>query len=247
MARLSQLLPCPACGEPMKVSKGKLAQRVCCPHCRQNVVLEPEVAAIAMQPEWEISGAAAQLEDLLIRCRDKRQLIDVTNDEISVLETQTRALGSWLQMQAPTPEDSPATRMKIDLQLRLFEQLQTLPKGRIALVNCDRENEKSLASFIQLTFEAFGWSVELHPILRPTHCGEEITFVVAPGAVNYSVAAIYMALQSAGIRLHSQIDFEQAEDCALLCVHRISSIPKLLPTPKNSASESTATPLKKSA
>ncbi len=246
MARLSQSLPCPACGEPMKVSKGKLAQKVCCPHCRQNVVPEP-APQIALQPEWNIPGAAAQLEDLLTRCREKRRLLETTNEEIASLESQTRALGNWLQMQAPTPEDSPATRMKIDLQLRLFEQLQTLPRGRIALVDCDPQNEKSLANFIRLTFEAFGWSVELHPILRATHCGEEITFVVAPGAVNYSVAAIYMALQSAGIRLHSQIDLDQPEDCALLCVHRISSLPKLLPPPKNATSESAVTPMKKSA
>ena len=231
----------------MKVSKGKLAHKVCCPHCRQNVVLEPDAAAISMQPEWEISGAAAQLEDLLVRCREKRRLLETTNAEIASLESQTSALGKWLHSQSPTPGDSPATRMKIDLQLRLFEQLRTLPKGKVALADCSPENEKSLASFIQLTFEAFGWSVELHPTLRPTHCGEEITFVVAPGAVNYSVAAIYLALQSAGIRLHCQIDLEQPEDCALLCVHRISSLPKLLPPPKSSASELTATPLKKSA
>ncbi|MEO7933569.1 MAG: hypothetical protein ABIT76_10465 [Chthoniobacterales bacterium] len=194
-----------------------------------------------------VPGAALQLQDVLARCKEKRQLLEGIHREISELEAQAQSLSYWIQTQDPLPEGAHASRALADLQSRLYDQLLPLIKGDVSILDCSASDEKSLAHHVRLTFEAFGWSVEFSRGSRGSHCGEEITFIVAPGPVSYSVAAIYMALQSSGIRLHSQIDLEQAEERALLCVHQISHVPKLLPPPKTPAAEKAVEDLKKSA
>ncbi|HEX8373427.1 MAG TPA: hypothetical protein VF585_11640 [Chthoniobacterales bacterium] len=241
MARLSQSLPCPACGESMKVSRATAAQKVCCPHCRQNVVLPASAARpdhgsakCESQPD-PVPGspdAARQLEDALTICKEKRQLLARTQQEIDEIEMQARSLGQWLQSQEATPEDRGCMRPLFDLHARLFEQVRPLKRGHISIVDCDAGNEKTLAHFVRLTFEAFGWSVDFERGTRTSHCGEEVTFTVAPGPVSYPSAAIYMALQSSGIRLHSRIDLAQPPEHVLLCVHQVSKIPKVLPASK---------------
>ncbi len=238
----------------MKVSAAKIAQKVCCPHCRRNVVLEPPAAAedspispIESDPPVTFSSAALQLQKLLARCKEKRKLLEGTYREISELEAQGQSLTNWIQTQEPLPEGTHASRALFNLQSRLYEQLLSVKKGDVAILDCSASDEKSLAHHIRLTFEAFGWSVEFSRSSRSSHCGEEVTFIVAPGPVSYSVAAIYMALQSSGIRLHSQIDLDQAEERALLCVHQISHMPKLLPSPKIPTTEKPVENFKKSA
>ena len=196
-------------------------------------------------PQITFPEAAAQMQELLERCKEKRDAVETSTREMRALEAQTESLARWVEAQSD-PTDTSATRMTFQFQLRLFEQLKSLPKGRISIQDCDAENEKSLARCIQLTFEAYGWDVENSSGLPTKNRGEEITFVVAPGPVDFSTAGVYMALQSAGARLNCQVDLEQPENEALLCVHRISCMPKLLPAP-NKISDCAETPLKKSA
>ena len=214
----------------MKMTRAKTPQKVCCPHCRQNVVLEPLSIPIP-EPVWTLPSAALQLEEILRSYKAKRLLLDGAQREIEDLEAQARSLGQWLQTQESSPEDVCSSRVLIDLQARLFDQVSTLKKGYIAILDCNESQGKTLAHSIGLTFEAFGWTVDYLAGPRAPHCGEEITFIVAPGLVQYSVAAVYMALQSSGFRLHSRIDLEQKEEHALLCVHRVSNLPRLLLSP----------------
>jgi hypothetical protein len=233
----------------MKVSQAMAIQKVCCPHCRQNVVLEPEAQTaktfpVVLENDLTVQTAATHLEDILTRCKEKRRALVEMQEEIVELEARARSLGHWLQTQQMSPEDLRSTRVLIDLQSRLFEQVQGLQKGYVVIVDCAPPQEKSLAQSIRLTFEAFGWSVRFERGERAAHCGEEVTFVVAPGPVSYAASTIYMALQSAGIRLHSQIDLEQPEEIAVLCVHCVSHIPKLLPAPKHAVAQKSPEPLR---
>lgn len=188
---------------------------------------------VLLEPVWTRPAAALQLEKILQSCKEKRLLINSAQQEIEDLEAQARSLGNWLQTQESSLGDLRPTRSLVDLQARLFDQLRTLKKSHIAILDCDGNGDKTLAHCIGLTFEAFGWTVDYLTGTRSPYCGEEITFIVAPGLVQYPVATVYMALQSSGFRLHSRIDIEQKEEHALLCVHRVSNLPRLLPSPPN--------------
>ena len=82
----------------MKVSRAKTSQKVCCPHCRQNVVLEP-LPMVLPEPVWTLPAAALQLEKILQSCKEKRLLINSAQQEIEDLEAQALSLVNWLQTQ----------------------------------------------------------------------------------------------------------------------------------------------------
>ncbi len=246
MARLSQTLACPFCGETMKVSKAKVTQKVCCPHCRQNVELHPGTDPIP-ESAWNVPDAAGELEKLLLLCKEKRAQIESVQAETSALEARAEALGEWLLTQKTALDQTPSDRAQTGQLTRLFTFLRPLRQGAISILDCDSGNEKSLAHHIRLAFEAFGWTVNFNAGSEPTHCGEEITFIVAPGPVDYPVAAVHIALQSAGFRLHSRMGVDQKEDSVLLCIHQISPIPRLLPAPRINPGQNPAADFRKSA
>jgi len=234
----------------MKLPGGELPHKVCCPHCRHNIVpgpVEPGSESLPSQPDGDLisSSVSGKLQEILSCCREKRSLLSKTTAEISALEKQMNALSILLREQDLSLK--PPEKAAVELQTRLFDQLLTLEKGCIDILDCDSPQEASLAAALRLTFEASGWAVRFSQAELNSHCGEEITFVVAPGQVNYQTAAVYMALQIAGARLHSQIDLSQPENHPLLCVHRISQIPKLLPTPVEQQPGPAAQPFRKTA
>jgi len=254
MARPTKKTPCPACGETMKVAPANHAQKVCCPHCRQNVEIAAFPVEMTAAPtvfpaleSFTLPSAAAHLADILRQCEVKRSLIESSRADLLALEEQAQSIGQWLRAIENPPDDLRSTHAAIALQMRLFEQLRRIGAGRVALLDMDEANAQSLARFVVRTFAAFGWQMELGHVPCPPHVGEEITLVVAPGPVTRPVADLHLALIRSGVRLHSRIALEQPADHALLCIHRVSSVPRLLPHPGISQGEKSTEPLQKSA
>lgn len=254
MARPTKKTPCPACGDPMKVAPLPIAQKVCCPHCRQNVEIGAfpvELpAATTIFPTLEsltLPAAAEHLADILRQCEVKRHVIETSRADLAALEAQAQSIGNWLRTVENPPDDLRVTHAAVGLQVRLFEQLRRIPPGRVALVDTDEGNAQSLARFVVQTFMAFGWQIEPGDAPIPPQSGEEITLIVAPGPVTRPVADLHLALIRSGVRLQSRIALEQPADHALLCVHRVSSVPRLLPHPGAAEVETRAASIKKSA